>query len=176
MNARHGRWATWSGLLVLLVVLAGCSRAPVTTTVILVRHAERPAGADPELSADGRARAESLAVALARTEIHAIIHTQFRRTQQTAQPLATQKGLTPIVLTATGPESLHTQAVVDRIRTLAGRTVIYVGHSNTVPGVIQRLGLTPVPQIADTEYSHLFIVTQKTGEPPSMVRAKYGKP
>src|SRR5688572_30206280 len=111
MNARHGRWATWSGLLVLALVLAGCSRAPVATTVILVRHAERPSGADPELSADGRARAESLAVALARTEIHAIIHTQFRRTQQTAQPLATQKGLTPIVLTATGPESLHTQAV-----------------------------------------------------------------
>lgn len=175
MPAMTGRWTTWMSCALLALSLTACSRTH-PTTVILVRHAERPPGADPDLNADGRARAESLAVSLARTGVAAIFHTQYKRTQQTAQPLATQKGLTPMVLTATGPESLHTQAVVDRIREFEGRTVVYVGHSNTVPGVIQRLGIVPPPAIADTEHSHLFIVTQTKGQPASMVRAKYGKP
>ena len=175
MHARLWRRFQWPGYAVLALAITACSRALPVTTVVLVRHAERPSGADPELSTEGHARAESLAVSLARAEVNAIIHTQFRRTMQTAQPLAARKGITPIVLTATGPESLHTQAVVDRIRTLTGQTVVYVGHSNTVPGVIQRLGIAPAPTIAETEYGQLFIVTLKVGEPATMVRAKYGK-
>ncbi len=175
MNARTWRWSRWTGYAVLALAITACSRVVPITTVVLVRHAERPSGADPELTPEGQARAESLAVSLARADVDAIIHTQFRRTLQTALPLATQKGITPIVMTAAGAESLHTQAVADRIRTLSGQTVVYVGHSNTIPGVIQRLGIAPAPAIADSEYSHLFIVTLKPGEPATMVRAKYGK-
>jgi len=159
---------------VLLVALAACA-PPSVTTVILVRHAERPAGADPGLLPEGHARAESLAVALARTTVDAILHTQFVRTRETAQPLAAQKGLTPIVLNAAGPESVHAQEVVDRVNALRGKTVVYVGHSNTVPSIIRRLGIVPPPPLAESEYSHLFIVTQKRGEPASLIRAKYGK-
>lgn len=174
MNAARGGWAKGAIQVMLLMAVAGCGR-PQATTVILVRHAERPAGADPALSPEGRDRAESLAVALARTKVDAILHTQFRRTLETAQPLAGQKGLTPIVLTAAGPESVHAQEVVNRIRALQGRTVVYVGHSNTVPSIIRRLGIVPAPAIADSEYSHLFIVTQRPGEPPSLIRVRYGK-
>lgn len=174
MKAISARRATRIVQVVLLMALAACAR-PTVTTVILVRHAERPSGADPALLPEGEARAESLAVALARTKVDAIIHTQFRRTMQTAQPLAAQKGLTPMVLNAAGPESVHAQEVVDRIHALQGRTVVYVGHSNTVPGIIRRLGIVPPPAIADSEYSHLFIVTQKRGEPATMIRVRYGR-
>lgn len=174
MTAFRSGWTRKVVHAAFLMALAACAR-PQVTTVILVRHAERPAGADPALSPEGRARAESLAVSLARTKVDAILHTQFRRTLETAQPLAAQKGLTPIVLTAAGAESVHAQEVVNRIRALQGRTVVYVGHSNTVPSIIQRLGLIPAPAIADSEYSHLFIVTQRSGEPPSLIRVRYGK-
>lgn len=161
-------------LLAMLLLAAGC-RATAPTTVILVRHAERPPGADPDLDAAGLARAESLAVALARTTVDAILATQFRRTQQTAAPLARQKGLTPIIVTATAAEGEHAQAVVRQVDALKGRTVVYVGHSNTVPSVIRALGIVPPPAIADSEYAHFFIVTKAGGGPASLVRVRYGQ-
>ncbi|MGQ0649714.1 MAG: histidine phosphatase family protein [Gemmatimonadaceae bacterium] len=167
------RW-TRTILVWLLLVTAAC-RAPMTT-VVLVRHAERPPGADPDLLPAGQARAESLAVALTRTHVAAIIHTQFRRTLQTAAPLATQKSLTPIVVNVSGTEQQHAQAVVQQINAFDGRTVVYVGHSNTVPAVLEALGLVaPVPQIPDTEYHHFFVVTKGRNETPSLIRVRYGQ-
>lgn len=158
---------------------ASSSLAPSTagaTTVILVRHAERPAGADPELNAAGHARAESLAVSLARSGVAGIIHTQFKRTQQTAAPLAARLSLTPVVVQAGGTEAQHAAAVVEQVNKFAGKTVVYVGHSNTVPAVIQALGISPVQPMAETEYSNLFIVTRPNAGPATLVRAKYGTP
>ena len=157
----------------LVVVGAGC-RAPLTSTVILVRHAERPPGTDPDLNELGYARAESLAVALARTTVDGIVHTQFKRTQQTAAPLAKAKSLTPVVVSAGGTEAQHAQAVLAALSRFSGRTAVYVGHSNTVPAVIQALGITPAPAIADTSYSHFFIV-RKRGNAAELVRVRYGR-
>lgn len=158
---------------ILLVASAAC-RAPVTTTVILVRHAERPPGTDPDLNAAGLARAESLATALTRTNVDAVLHTQFKRTQQTAAPLARAKSLTPIVVSAAGTEAQHAQAVLQALAPFNGKTSVYVGHSNTVPAVIQALGIVPAPTIADTSYSHFFIV-RKRGSAVELVRVRYGK-
>jgi phosphohistidine phosphatase SixA len=158
---------------VLLVAGVAC-RAPVTSTIILVRHAERPPGTDPDLNELGYARAESLAVALARTNVDAVLHTQFKRTQQTAAPLAKAKSLTPLVVSAAGTEAQHAQAVLAALAGFTGKTAVYVGHSNTVPAVIQALGIAPAPVIADTSYSHFFIV-RKRGRAAELVRVRYGR-
>jgi broad specificity phosphatase PhoE len=163
-----GRWAA----LLVFGAFAACRTPAPATTVILVRHAERPAGQDPDLNPLGRARAESLSVALLRTKVDAIIHTQFKRTQQTAAPLATRSGITPMVVGATGTEQQHAQAVVDRIAALAGKTIVYVGHSNTVPVVIAQLGITPAQPIPDSDYQHFFIV-RKRGTEVELIRVKY---
>lgn len=165
-----GRWST----VALISLLAACSTA-VTTTTILVRHAERPAGADPELNELGRARAESLVVALARTHVDAIIHTQFIRTAQTAAPLATAKNITPLVVQASAAESTHVRAVVEALRPFTGKTVVYVGHSNTVPAVIEALGITPRPALPETEYRNFFIVRQTGKAPPELIWVRYGQ-
>lgn len=157
----------------LVALTTACARPAPVTTVVLVRHAERPPGSDPELNAAGQARAESLAVALTRAGVDAIIHTQFKRTQQTAAPLAARLGITPIVVAATGTEADHARAVVQRIDALKGKTVVYVGHSNTVPAVIAALGITPPPPVAETEYANFFIVTRRGNGPPSLVRVRY---
>ncbi|MCC6317355.1 MAG: histidine phosphatase family protein [Gemmatimonadaceae bacterium] len=161
--------------LLALLTVAACHRTPATTTVILVRHAERPPGTDPDLNAAGRARAESLAVSLARSNVSAILHTQFKRAQQTAAPLATRLGVVAEVVAATGTEAQHAQAVVQRVQGLVGQTILYVGHSNTVPAVIQALGIAPPPAIADTEYQHFFVVTRVGNGPATLVRVRYGQ-
>ena len=81
---------------VLLAALVACYATPALAqaTVFVVRHAERADdGAakledDPDLSAAGRARAEALAAALEDAGITAIFATQYKRTHQTAAPLA----------------------------------------------------------------------------------------
>lgn len=174
----HGDMRAVHRSLILVLVLAGvaCQRTIATTTIILVRHAERPPGADPDLNDAGRARAESLAVSLMRTKVDAIVHTQFKRTRQTAAPLAAQKSITPTVVTATGTEAQHAQAVVAQLGLFAGQTVVYVGHSNTVPAVIQALGISPPAlTIGDAEYSHFFVVTKTGKGPASLVRVRYGQ-
>lgn len=161
--------------ILVMALLSGACHQVQPTTVILVRHAERPSGADPDLNEKGRARAESLAVSLKQTRVDAILHTQYKRTQQTAQPLASMKGITPQIVPAAGPESVHAMAVVEAVNALKGRTIIYVGHSNTVPGVIQRLGIVPAPEISDSEYDHLFIVVLDRNGQASMVRVRFGE-
>ena len=60
------------------------------TQVVVVRHAEKsglPAD-DPDLSPEGQARAQALARLLQPADVSTIIVTSYRRTQQTAAPLA----------------------------------------------------------------------------------------
>src|SRR5690606_26986076 len=66
---------------------------PDTTTVWVVRHAERDAGDDPNLDASGRARAEALARLLADVPITAAFASEYRRTSATVAPLAEARGV-----------------------------------------------------------------------------------
>jgi broad specificity phosphatase PhoE len=134
--------------------------------VLLVRHAERadggvpPAGmatpADPDLSSEGRLRAERLAEMLAQAGITKIIVTEFRRTQQTAAPLAARLGLTP--------ERASSKDVPGLVKHVAGGkddVVLVIGHNTTVPAVIAGLG-GPALTIADTDYANLFLFVPAT--------------
>ena len=88
-------------LLVLALALMGAAPSPAapSTVVLLVRHAERaPGTGDVPISDAGQARAAALADVGKVAGVSAIITTQFLRTQQTAAPLATALGLTPVVV------------------------------------------------------------------------------
>ncbi len=157
----------------LLLFAAACYP---TTTIILVRHAERPPGADPDLLPEGRARAGALAAALDSADVRAILHTPLKRTRQTAESLAARTGvsLTEIPYTAAGGETAHVAAVVRRVQELNGQTVVYVGHSNTVPAVIAALGITPAPVIPDSVYNRFYVVTKRKGS-VGVIEARYGR-
>ena len=155
-----------------LVLVAGAATAgqpEAGTTVILVRHAERTSMTDPDspLSAEGRQRADALARLLRDASVSAIITSPRVRTQQTAEPLARDRRLTPRVLPADDLDG-----VVSTIRALAGQTVLVVHHSNTVPALADKLGV-PIPPIADDEYDRLVIVTVPRSGPPSSVTLRF---
>lgn len=159
-------------LSLLLAVLAA-SPAAAQHTIFLIRHAERAdtapgvsptMAADPDLSEAGRARAESLATALKDAKITAIYATKYKRTQQTAAPLAKALGLTVAIVAA------DAAAVAKQLPGEKGN-VLVVGHSNTVPDIIKALGVTAPVTIGDDEFDNLFVVT--TGTPPSVLRLHY---
>lgn len=139
-------------------------------TIILVRHAEKsaPTG-DVSLSEAGRARAQELAHVLADTNVKAIYVTELKRTGETAAPTAAKFHVEPETVPAADVDRL-----VTRLRaTPPGVAVLVVGHSNTVPMIIEKLG-AGVMKIEDAEYDHLFIVTLEAGK-PRLLSLRFGK-
>ena len=161
-------------VLALLVAVLSASPAAAQPTIFLVRHAERadtaqgtsPAmAADPDLSEAGRARAESLATALKDATITAIYATEFKRTQQTAAPLAKALGLTVTIVT-----SKNVPELIDQLKKSKGNALV-VGHSNTVPEIIKALGVTTPVTIGDNDFDNMFLV--RLSSPPALLRLHY---
>ena len=158
----------------LLCALCLSTNAFAQGTIFLVRHAERAdtspgaqamMGADPSLSDAGRVRAASLAAILKDAGISAIFVTEFKRTQETAAPLAKALGITPTAIA-----SKDAAGLIARLKQIDG-TALVVGHSNTVPDVVKALGVTEPVSIADAEFDNLFILTLQ--EPPRLIRLHY---
>ncbi|MFN8667711.1 MAG: phosphoglycerate mutase family protein [Gemmatimonadaceae bacterium] len=148
------------------------------TVVLVVRHAEKagPSG-DVPLSAAGEARAQALVAIGREAGVSAIITTQFQRTRQTAAPLATALGITPEVIDVKGGVAEHVQGIATAITSrFAGRTVLVVGHSNTVPAIVGALGGPKLPDLCDDMYDDLFTVVVSAEGKARLVHAKYGTP
>jgi broad specificity phosphatase PhoE len=136
------------------------------STVFIVRHAEKVDDSkDAELSETGRARAETLANMLRDAKIGAIYATEFKRTQQTAAPLAKALGLT-----VTNLPAADQAALVAKLRASTANSLV-VGHGNTIPDVIKALGISEPVNISESDYDNLFVVV--FGEKPCLIRLHY---
>lgn len=127
------------------------------TTIILVRHAEKAAApeADPGLTQEGSARAELLRDMFQHSGLAAIYTSQYARTRKTAEPLAQKLGLKLQTVDAAASKKLA-ETILSRN---SGRSVMVVGHSNTLPEIIEALGAGSIAEIPETDYNSLFIVT-----------------
>ena len=143
------------------------SAAAAQSTIFIVRHAEKTAsgGTDPSLSVAGQKRAKRLANVLKDAGISKIFVTEFKRTQQTAAPLATTLSLTPNIIPAQ-----NTPLLITRLRASSGN-ILVVGHSNTIPQVIAGLGITTPIQIGENDYDNLFVLVRRGA--PHLFRLHY---
>lgn len=167
----------------ILLILAGSAfpgEQAGDTTVIVVRHAEKSTAddSDPSLSEEGKVRAQALVTALEHAHIDSIYATQFRRTRSTAAPLARRFGLeTRVVPVSSGDIEQHARELAERVRDEhAGETILIVGHSNTVPAIVEALGDSSVAPIDESEYDHLYIVNTQRGRPARIIHSRYGAP
>ena len=165
-----------TALLVVAVLLALPTAAvadQATTTVVLSRHAEKvPDGSrDPELTDEGRARAERLAFTVAELGVTTVYSTPFERTKDTAAPTAAAAGVETTIVDVAGD---HIGDMVRRLRSdHQGETLLVVGHSNTVPEIVAGLGCDDVPPIADDEYDELWIVSFGGDDRPICLHLQY---
>ena len=159
---------------VLAVHLFGCAASSHTSgidklgsarLVFFVRHTEREQeGEDPPLTRAGEARAQALAAALRDAGVTAIITTQWKRTRDTAKPLATLLRITPeVVPVYEGKSTENSLAVADAVRRRRDEVVLVVGHI-TVTGVIAALGGPRLPTICDNVFSDLFMFAPSAGD------------
>lgn len=159
-------------LLLLLASFAFANGGPKVTTVILARHGEKagPSG-DVPLSDAGIARANELARVLAGVKVDAIYTTPYERTRKTAAPLGTALSITPVEITAGNTYAADMARIIRDKH--AGGTVVVVGHSNTTRDVITALGGS-IPEIADSTYDDLFVVTLVDGTVAKVLPLRYG--
>jgi len=165
-----------SGLLataILLAAAAGC--CPATTTVLLVRHAEKGLGSDPDLTPEGRQRAQALVAIGRQAGVVAAFHTQYKRSAQTAQPLAADLGIPMIQVDYTpGQEAAHAEALVRAVlAAYAGKVVLVVGHTTTLPVIMEKLGVRSLPAMPETQYGDLFVII-RTGTEGTLVPGRFG--
>lgn len=144
------------------------------TVVVIVRHAEKAAqpANDPPLTETGVERAQALALMLRNAEVGAVLHTPTTRTRETARPVAEQAGLTPEVLPL-GPMATHAAAVAAAVRKHPGKTVVVVGHSNTIMAYIAALGGPKRADLCDHEYDGLYTLVLD-GDSARLVEGRYG--
>jgi broad specificity phosphatase PhoE len=154
-------------LALFLSVFVSVSIASAQPVVVIVRHAEKASngGNDPDLSSAGRARADALARILKDSGITAIFTSEFKRTQETAAPIAKSAGVVSTVVAAK-----DTDALVAKLHQLNGNALV-VGHGNTIPNIIKALGFNSSINIPDADYSELLIIT--LGDKPQLFRLHY---
>lgn len=133
-----------------------------TTTIILVRHAEKETvvsgdemmKADPPLSREGKARAMRLIEALKDFKPTGIYATNFKRTMNTVMPLA---DVNQLAVQSYDPR--NQQPFAEKLKAAAGQTIVVAGHSNTIPRLVNLLlGEEKYADLADSVYNKIFIV------------------
>jgi len=168
-----------SFILLLSVFLCSCS-----STIYVVRHAEKETGIDPAtmkaftnppLSFEGQQRALKLKEILGGRNFRHIYSTNTLRTLSTASPLKELFLNTPISIYSSKPDSMD--AFIQQVKGIKKGDVLIVGHSNTVDDLVNKLcGKTIVPgDLKDSEYDNLFVIKKK-GQKLVCKKEKYGAP
>ncbi len=155
-------WLTVAVAAVTLAIAAWAVVSASTTTVFVMRHAEKasePAD-DPPLSLAGELRAERLAqffgAATEGTAIDGIVVSDTRRSQDTARPLAAKLGIPVVVVKGGNPRDVARRALGE----FSGRHVLIIGHSNTVPGIVEALSGQAVPPMSDADYGTMYVIAR----------------
>jgi broad specificity phosphatase PhoE len=179
---RRRRLRRQAAVLIFLMMAFGLAwffESQATTTVIFARYAERDvAGGDNAgLSPAGVARAGELARVLGDVDVvagvDAIFATQYRYTQETAEPLARRLRLPVQVVDVNDVAGLLEKILTE----YKGKVVLVVTHTEPLPVLIRELhGSKKVPAMAAEEHDDLYIVSIPWYGKVKTLRLKYGTP
>lgn len=142
----------------------GMATSQATTTIILLRHAERDVLAE-DLNEDGQNRAIALVSALADVPVDAIYSPPLTRNLDTVVHLARDRG---IEVTLIEPIGVAAQLLDGN----AGKTVMWVGNTTNLPGIYADLGGSGEPPV---KYGDLFFLRLGPGGEVAVTRSRYGR-
>lgn len=139
-----------------------------TTSYYLIRHAEKDrsnkTNRNPHLTDTGKERAENWAKVFKNIKFDMIYSTNYNRTIETASPTAKVNN---IEVSFYDPRDLKLKEFMISTK---GKTVLIVGHSNTIPMFTNGLlGEKKYEDISDDNNSNLYIVTVTEDSKSSIV-------
>lgn len=164
-------------ILFLAVVALSCrTDAPGITTIYIVRHAEKdvsdPKNQDPELSVEGRERAEALAGSLKKIKLDAAFATKYKRTSQTAFLCAKNSNIEIQIYDAHDFRGIRELVQTNH----RGQKILIVGHSNTVLELAEAFGASrPLAALSDDDYDFLFELKIDSKGKAELKTQHYGK-
>ncbi|MEO7265185.1 MAG: histidine phosphatase family protein [Ferruginibacter sp.] len=145
------------------------------TTIYLVRHAEKDTGNNPTLTEGGRHRAGDLMRYLKKAKINHIYSTAYKRTEMTGDSLRVNRAIEMVNY----PPKANWMELTELLKKNndLGKTVLFIGHSNTIPLLIKTFGIADFPQadLPDNSFDDIFIIRYKKGK-AVVKRKKYGQP
>ena len=122
-------------LMVAFASAVSTAATPVQPNIYVMRHLHTPAGvSDPDLTDEGKIYALAVSHSFQRDLPDVIYVSSTKRAQQTAAPLAARLKLTPKIY-----DPRDTPALIAAVSAESG-TILIVGHSNTVPDIVEKLG------------------------------------
>jgi broad specificity phosphatase PhoE len=154
---------------VFLVTFASADAVAQKKTIILIRHAEKDVSpgadkTDPELSPVGVTRAQRLIKAIKRYKPGAVYSTSFKRTRNTAAPVAAWRKLE---VETYDPRKLD--EVVTRVLTSKRKRHLVVGHNNTTPALANLfIKEDKYKTLPESEYGKIWIIKLKKGKVKSV--------
>jgi phosphohistidine phosphatase SixA len=147
----------------MLLALAACETAtpppPKGPSFYVMRHLQKGEGQDPALSAEGQANARKLIGFFAAERPRVAYVSTTRRAYETAAPAAKK-----LRMEIRRYDPADTPGLVARVLAERG-PVLVVGHSNTVPEIVARLGGERPAALAETDYGdvwHLWGAPRRT--------------
>ena len=151
-------------LIILTILFLSCNQTvDDCVEVYLIRHAEKdrsdPLNKNPHLNKRGIERSLLWNGYFENKEVNSIYSTNYNRTIETVLPVSLAKGIKPIIYSAS---NINYESFLKKEK---GNTVIVVGHSNTIPGFVNKLIEDDYyKQINDTVNSNLYIVKKCSEE------------
>ena len=134
-------------------------------TIILLRHAEKDLSekadkSDPELTAEGKQRAERLIKAIGKYRPGVFYSTNFKRTRDTLAPLAKKRGKEVQIYEAKQPQEL-----INKMFGSGTKRFVVSGHSNTIPPLANLLIKKDLfKNLDESEYAVIWLVKMKNGK------------
>lgn len=134
-----------------------------TTTVILLRHADR-IPLHTELNEKGKARAEALPAAVADLDIDVIYSPDKKRNLDTVKPLIAKRGIELRVIEISN-------AAERLIMENPGKTVMWVGNTDNLQSIYGQLG---GKDREPNKYGEIAIMKVYEEGPPKITRRTFG--
>jgi 2,3-bisphosphoglycerate-dependent phosphoglycerate mutase len=161
-------------LLVLILFTTSIFAQNRDLTIILLRHAEKDIskGADkidPDLTAQGRERAERLVETIKKYKPTQIFSSNFKRTRFTVTPLA-EKINPRYRLQIQIYDSYELEDFAAQLLKIQRGTIVVAGHNSTTPMLANLLlKKDKYGALAETEYNKIWIIKIKSNKIRDMV-------
>lgn len=143
-----------AALIAALVGAAAVAGLPSAPAVYVMRHLNTPEGErDPDLTEAGTANAKAVVHWFHGKKLTAIYVSDYKRTRQTAGPLAAERGIEVKLY-----DPRDTPGLIARVKAETG-PVLVVGHSNTVPDIVEQLGGTRPGPLSHPDFGDIWTVS-----------------
>ncbi|PLX43580.1 MAG: hypothetical protein C0605_03820 [Hyphomicrobiales bacterium] len=153
-------------LAVWLIISAGLPVA-AQEAVFIIRHAEKElSGADPSITKAGKLRAAAWAKMLRHVGLDVVFTSDAKRTRQTGEIIAASLGLPLHARNRADTAGLTDTLSFDHEEDV----VLIVAHAETIPGILQNLGVSGNIKVSQADFANLFIVAQPGSDKARLLR------